>query len=392
MKRSLRSIAVTTALAAVLTTALLTGCAFPGGSQTLAKPTSTVADRALEEIAGQVFSKGPNGETASPPSSADLTDEEVAQIKSLGLKAAIVMHYGRRRLVAGPDQWPQFRVRTLGHRGRRHHRRQVRPEQRRSSNLETVMAKKPDIIVSLPTDPVATAAAYREAAAGGRQARLHGQHPGRFRSRKGLRLSGFRGQLTATVSYPRTSWPKRSVARERSALIYHDADFFVTKQRYDGFRTTMEQDYPGIEIVEEQGRRRPGLRQRRAERRRRDAEQTLRAGRHLGGVGRAGRGCAGRRPRRRAPEPADRHRGPRQDRRDRHGQERPWSSASAPRSRSTRASPRPVWVPARSSASRRRRTSRCRALAVHSRERAGRLEAGLPRGSPRRSAEFLRRQ
>ena len=35
------------------------------------------------------------------------------------------------------------------------------------SDLETVMSKKPDIIVSIPTDPVATAAAYRKAAAAG---------------------------------------------------------------------------------------------------------------------------------------------------------------------------------------------------------------------------------
>ena len=106
MKRSIRSMAVTATLTALLSTVLLAGCAFPGGSQTLAKPTSTVADQALEDIAGQVFSKGPNGETASPPSSADLTDEEVAQIKSLGLKAAIVMH-------TGGDDWSQAQINGL---------------------------------------------------------------------------------------------------------------------------------------------------------------------------------------------------------------------------------------------------------------------------------------
>jgi hypothetical protein len=65
-----------------------------------------VADQALQEIAGQVFSKGPNGETASPPGSADLTDEEVAQIKALGLKAAIVMH-------TGGDDWSQTQINGL---------------------------------------------------------------------------------------------------------------------------------------------------------------------------------------------------------------------------------------------------------------------------------------
>jgi ribose transport system substrate-binding protein len=35
-------------------------------------------------------------------------------------------------------------------------------------------------------------------------------------------------------------------------LIYHDADFFVTKQRFEGFKETLSQ-YPGIEVVEEKG-------------------------------------------------------------------------------------------------------------------------------------------
>jgi ribose transport system substrate-binding protein len=36
-------------------------------------------------------------------------------------------------------------------------------------------------------------------------------------------------------------------------LIYHEADFFVTQQRYDGFKTTIEEEFPDIEIVGEQG-------------------------------------------------------------------------------------------------------------------------------------------
>jgi ribose transport system substrate-binding protein len=36
-------------------------------------------------------------------------------------------------------------------------------------------------------------------------------------------------------------------------MIFHEADFFVTKQRYQGFKETIEKDYPDIEIVEEKG-------------------------------------------------------------------------------------------------------------------------------------------
>jgi ribose transport system substrate-binding protein len=36
-------------------------------------------------------------------------------------------------------------------------------------------------------------------------------------------------------------------------IVFHDADFFVTRQRYDAFKQTIADDYPGIEIVDEQG-------------------------------------------------------------------------------------------------------------------------------------------
>ena len=55
---------------------------------------SEKAQQALDKIKGQVLSKGPNGETPSPASVADLTPEEIEKVKGLNAKAAIVMHYG----------------------------------------------------------------------------------------------------------------------------------------------------------------------------------------------------------------------------------------------------------------------------------------------------------
>jgi ribose transport system substrate-binding protein len=36
-------------------------------------------------------------------------------------------------------------------------------------------------------------------------------------------------------------------------VIFHEADFFVTRQRYEGFRATITKSYPDIKIVEEKG-------------------------------------------------------------------------------------------------------------------------------------------
>jgi ribose transport system substrate-binding protein len=36
-------------------------------------------------------------------------------------------------------------------------------------------------------------------------------------------------------------------------IVFHDADFFVTRQRYDAFKQTIQEHYAGIDIVERQG-------------------------------------------------------------------------------------------------------------------------------------------
>ena len=36
-------------------------------------------------------------------------------------------------------------------------------------------------------------------------------------------------------------------------VVFHEADFFVTKQRYEAFKETIAKEYPDIEIVAEQG-------------------------------------------------------------------------------------------------------------------------------------------
>jgi ribose transport system substrate-binding protein len=40
-------------------------------------------------------------------------------------------------------------------------------------------------------------------------------------------------------------------------VVYHDADFFVTRQRHEAFNQTIEQSYAGIEVIAERGIRGP---------------------------------------------------------------------------------------------------------------------------------------
>ncbi|MGH9896085.1 MAG: ATP-binding cassette domain-containing protein, partial [bacterium] len=95
-----------------------------------------------------------------------LTPEEIAQVRGMEAKAAIVMHYG------GND-WSQAQIAGLESEFARLGVQVIAvtdagfSTKQQLADLEGVLAQRPDIIVSIPTDPVATADAYKKAAAQG---------------------------------------------------------------------------------------------------------------------------------------------------------------------------------------------------------------------------------
>ncbi len=233
----------------------LAACTVSGTSETEA-PADTNTDisaqveAALADLAGQVLSLGPNGETPSGFETTELTDEEVAQIQAGGYTAAIVMHY------AGND-WSTAQVEGLKAEFARLNIKVVavtdaefKPE-KQVSDIETVMALKPDIIVSIPTDPVATSAAFKKAAAAGIKLVFMDNVPADMvggQDYVAVVSADNKGNGVASAHL----MAKALNGQGKIGLIYHDADFFVTKQRYEGFSETLAQ-YPGIEVVEEKG-------------------------------------------------------------------------------------------------------------------------------------------
>ncbi len=165
--------------------------------------------------------------------------------------AAIVMHYGG-------DDWSRAQIDAL----------QTRFEEmgieviattdadfdpgKQVSDIETVLAKNPDIIISIPTDPVATADAYRKARAQGVELVFMDNVPKDFEQGK---------DYTSVVSadnYGNGVAAAHLMASNiggegKIGAIFHAADFFVTQQRYEAFQKTIEDEYPDIEIVADQG-------------------------------------------------------------------------------------------------------------------------------------------
>ena len=122
----------------------------------------------------------------------------------------------------------------------------------RVSDIQAILARKPDIIVSLPVDAVATAFVYREAEKQGVKLVFMDNSPSGMKAGK---------DFISTVSadnYGNGVAAAHLMAEAMGGhgtlgLVWHDAGFFVTMQRYEGFKKTIQQDYPGIQIVADKG-------------------------------------------------------------------------------------------------------------------------------------------
>jgi ribose transport system substrate-binding protein len=229
--------------------ALITAFALAMAGLALAQ--SVDPTKALAELQKTPLSKGPNGETPSPASSVTLTPEETAKIKEQKPKAAIVMHY------AGND-WSQAQVAGLKEQFGKMGIDVIavtdagfKPE-KQVADIETVLAQKPNIIVSIPTDPVSTADAYRKAAEQGVKLVFMDNVP------KGLTAGKEYVSVVSADNYGNGVAAAHLMAKAlkgkgKIGLVFHAADFFVTRQRLDGFKTTIAENYPDIKIVGEQG-------------------------------------------------------------------------------------------------------------------------------------------
>lgn len=209
------------------------------------------AKAALDALSTKVVGSGPNGETPVPASQVKLTDAEIQQIKDKHATAAIVMHYGGNDWSTAQVDGQKAEFAALGIKVIAVTDAQFKPE-KQVSDIETVLAQHPNIIVSIPTDPVATADAYRKASAAGVKLVFIGNVP-----------KGFSGQ-DGYVSVVGSDDAGNGVAaghllaqslncRGKVGLIYHNADFFVTRQRYQAVKKTLADHYPNIQIVDEKG-------------------------------------------------------------------------------------------------------------------------------------------
>ncbi len=140
--------------------AIAAGCATPAapGSSASSNPPSAAASGAVFDL--EAKTPGPNGETPTDSTTiADLTDAEVQQIKDGNYdltflsSLAITWFQGVQDGVESEAERLGMNT-TIGPVSNFSAETQL-------SDVETVMATKPDILIALPNDPVSAAEAFR---------------------------------------------------------------------------------------------------------------------------------------------------------------------------------------------------------------------------------------
>jgi ribose transport system substrate-binding protein len=198
-----------------------------------------------------ILSRGPHGEKPSPVTAVKLSAAEVAKVKAKHATAAIVLHYGGNDWSTAQVAGLKSEFGTLGIRVIAVTDANFKPD-KQVSDIETVLVKKPSIIVSIPTDPVATAAAYEKAARAGVKLVFMDNVPNGMKPGK---------DYVSVVSADNYGNGVASAKLMCQALggkgdigaVYHGADFFVTRQRWDGFRNTIASSCKGVKIVVAKG-------------------------------------------------------------------------------------------------------------------------------------------
>ncbi len=205
---------------------------------------------ALTALQQRVFSVGPYGETATPASQVQLTPQDLQKIQGMNATAAIVLHYAgndwSNAQVAGlKQQFAAMGIKVIAVTDANF------DPNRQVADIETVLNKKPSIIVSIPTDPVATASAYKKAVAQGVKLVFMDNVPSGFKAGSDyvsvVSADNYGNGVAAALLMA-----KKLNGKGKIGLIFHASDFFVTKQRYQAFKATIAK-FPGIQVVSEKG-------------------------------------------------------------------------------------------------------------------------------------------
>jgi ribose transport system substrate-binding protein len=194
--------------------------------------------------------KGPNGEKATPITALKLSPAEVAKVKAGNYTAAFAWHEGGQFTTA-VEKGALAEFDKLGVKVVASTDAEFDPAKQKN-DIETVMAKKPSAMISLPVDPVSSASAYRKVSAEGTKLVLLSNLPPGFVPGKDY-VALATDDLYQMGKQAADAMAAAIGGEGKIAYLYHDASYYVTNERDQAFKETIEKNYPKIEIVAEEG-------------------------------------------------------------------------------------------------------------------------------------------
>lgn len=193
---------------------------------------------------------GPAGEAATPSAEVTLSEADIAALKDKGYKAALLWHTSSdfvNAVTAGAkDEFARAGVEVV-----------VQTDAgfdaaRQRSDIETALAAKPNVILALPLDPVTSAEAFRQAVTDGSKLVFLSNLPADYKHGKDY-AAIVTDDLFQMGKQAADALAKAMGGKGKVGWIFHDATYYVTNQRDNAFKSTIEKDYPDIKIVAEQG-------------------------------------------------------------------------------------------------------------------------------------------
>jgi ribose transport system substrate-binding protein len=194
--------------------------------------------------------RGPKGEKATPTSALKLSAAEVAKVKAGHHTAALVWHQSSDFTTAvtkgAQDEFKKLGIKVVAQTIANF------DAAKQKSDVETVMAKKPSVMLTLPVDPTATAAAYKSAAKAGTKIVLLSNVPNGFVQGRDY-VSVVTDDLFQMGKHAADALAAGIGGSGSIAYFFHDASYYVTNQRDQAFLKTIEGNYKNIKVVDKQG-------------------------------------------------------------------------------------------------------------------------------------------
>jgi ribose transport system substrate-binding protein len=241
--------------ASAMTITMLAGCSAGGSGANAAAAAVDPAiqskvDKCLSDVAQKVYNKGPQGETATPASQLTLTQEEIDKVRAMKKTVAIAWHvfgsdYSTAQVAALKDTFNKLGIEILTTTDGQF---QVNKQ---TNDIQTILARKPDFMVSLPVDAPSETGIYQQAAAAGVKLVFALNAPPEMKAGKDyLTVVGSDDYGTGVVSA--CQLVKAVNGKGKVGILYHAAHYYATQQRLDAVHQVLK-EYPGIQIVEEKG-------------------------------------------------------------------------------------------------------------------------------------------